>query len=94
MTPEERNRAIQIKALNTELSKANEALKNKALELDKRIRDEQPRLFEDSSILFEQPINPSSKKVILEPYKARIIKLEQEIERLSKAQLNETGRLF
>lgn len=94
MTPEQRNRDIQIKALKAELSKANEALKSKSLELDKRIRDEQPKLFEDKSILFDQPINPNSKKVILEPYKARIIKLEQDIERLAKAPINETGRLF
>lgn len=94
MNPEQKSKEAKLCALRSDLKKANGALEEKRKELDRRIAGEQPKLFEDETKLFDQVIDPKQRKAILSPYKALVLKLEQDIKKLEKQEINGTGSLF
>lgn len=94
MNPEQKTKEAKLSALRSELKKANGALEEKRKELNRRIAGEQPQLFEDETKLFDQTIDPKQREAILSPYKAFVFKLEQDIKKLEKQEINGTGSLF
>lgn len=96
MAPEEKQRQKLIRECTDRLSKAEAALRQKTKELDRRIRDEQPKLFPESNGLFEKDVgfSPSQREAILAPYRVQVKKLADELSKLQKSLDITTGKLF
>ena len=94
LSPEQQEQNKQIALLEARLITTNEALRKRTLEIDKRIAQEQPSLFEDSSKLFEVDISPEQRKRVLEPYLKEIDDISKALESLRKLKVNNTQSLF
>lgn len=93
MAEEEKVRQQLLSKALIDLEKAVNCLALKRKEIDSRIRDEQPSLFEDSSKLFDVDICPQNRADILLPDQTAVKAAERAVERLSKP-VETTGNLF